>query len=389
MESGLDRVLAGEDAPLRGKRLALLTNQSAVTRDLEPISVAMAERFEVVKLFAPEHGLYGIAQDQVAVGGGRDPLTGVPVVSLYGATEASLSPRPEDLEEIDLLVYDIQDVGVRYYTFVYTLALAMRACKAAGKGVLVLDRPNPITGIAVEGNVLDPAHASFVGLFPIPVRHGMTSGELARLFNEAFGIGCALEVISMKGWRREMWFDETGLPWVQPSPNMPTLDTATVYAGTCLLEGTNVSEGRGTTRPFEIVGAPWIEDPGALAAELNAGRIPGVRFRPLFFEPTFHKWQGTPCGGVQLHVTNRDLFPPFTAGIFLIETIRRRSPHDFAWRTEPYEFGGDRLAFDMLCGTTRIREAIEDGIPFRRIAEAWKGDLAAFQRLREEFLVYS
>jgi uncharacterized protein YbbC (DUF1343 family) len=282
----------------------------------------------------------------------------LPVFSLYGETEDSLHPTPEALSLLDVLVVDLQDVGARYYTFVYTMAYCLEACARLGKRVIVCDRPNPLNGVTVDGPLLEPAYASFVGRFPLPVRHGRTIGELAEQWNREQEWGADLTVIPMTGWDRAMWFDQTGLPWAPPSPNMPTLDTATVYPGGCLIEGTNLSEGRGTTRPFEIVGAPWL-DGRAVAAALNKQGLPGVHFRPIQFVPTFHKHAGQACEGVFVHVTNRDAFHAFDVYVRLIAVARRLAPTSFAWRTEPYEFVRDRLAFDLLCGTDRIRRAIE------------------------------
>jgi len=353
---------------LGGARVGLLAHQASILPDLSYLPDRLLDHpaVRLVALFGPEHGLAGAAQDQVGVG--RSVYRGAPVCSLYGKTEADLQPTPESLAGIDTLVVDLQDVGARYYTFIYTMAYCLEACAAAGKRVIVCDRPNPLNGVAVEGPVLEPAFASFVGRFPLPVRHGKTIGELARQWNREQGWNAELLVLPCSGWDRRMWFDETGLPWAPPSPNMPTLDTATVYPGGCLVEGTNLSEGRGTTRPFEIAGAPWL-DGRALAAELNALALPGVHFRPISFVPTFHKFAARTCEGVFVHVVDRDAFRPFDAYLHLIAAARRQSRRDFAWRTEPYEFVSDRLAFDLLCGTDRIRREIE-------AATAFKNDLS-------------
>ncbi len=357
---------------VRGARIGLLCHPASVDRDLRHAAERLADAgAEVVRLFAPEHGATGGAQDMVPVDEGRDPVTGLPVVSLYGDTEDTLAPRPEHLEGLDALVVDLQDVGARYYTFAATAIRALAPCAAAGVRAIACDRPNPLGGNLVEGNTVEPAYRSFVGELPVPQRHGMTIGELVRFAARVRGIEADLEVVPCEGWHREEDFPATGLPWVLPSPNMPTPDTALVYPGTCLLEGTNLSEGRGTTRPFEIVGAPWL-DPRALVAALEAEALPGVRFRPLVFVPTFHKHAGKPCGGIQLHVFDRRAFRPVLTGLAVVIAARRLAPERFAWRTEPYEFVSDRLAFDLLAGTGAWRQAIEEGASAREIAAGFR-----------------
>jgi uncharacterized protein YbbC (DUF1343 family) len=345
------------------------------------------ERLRLVRLFGPEHGLRGEAQDMEPVPGGTDPGTGLPVSSLYGADPASLRPRPEDLEGLDAIVCDLQDVGSRYYTFVYTMAYVMEAAVLAGLPVVVLDRPNPIGGAAVEGPVLEEPLASFVGRYPLPVRHGMTPGELARLFNEAFGIGCDLRVVPLAGWKRRMRFEQTGLPWVAPSPNMPTPATAQVYPGGCLVEGTNLSEGRGTTRPFELVGAPWLPA-RPLAEALSREVAPGAFVRATSFRPGFHKHAGRSCEGVQVHVADPGTFRPFAAYLALLREARRLAPGAFDWRREPYEFESHRLAIDLLLGRADLRPMLEAGAPLAEMEAAWARDLDAFGELRRRFLIY-
>jgi uncharacterized protein YbbC (DUF1343 family) len=291
------------------------------------------------------------------------------------------------LAGVDTLVIDLQDVGARYYTFVWTAALAMRACARAGVRVIVLDRPNPLGGVHVEGNVPDPAFASFVGLYPLPARHGMTIGEIAAYLHATHALGCQLTVVPMRGWRRAMTWEETGLPWVPPSPNMPTVDTARVYPGGCLFEGTNLSEGRGTTRPFEWVGAPYL-DAHAFAKALDAAGLPGVRFRPARFIPTFHKWAGQLCGGVQIHVTDPARFTPFVTGLAIVATARRVGGRRFAWRKPPYEFERDKLPIDILLGTDAIRRAIEGARTLAAIEASWQPALRRWLTARERFLAY-
>jgi uncharacterized protein YbbC (DUF1343 family) len=384
--TGLDRLPATHLSRVRGRRIGLLCHQASVNRDLDHAVdlIGSIRGARLVALFAPEHGLTGAAQDHAPIATTRDPASRLPVHSLYGGRRAPTAPM---LAGLDALVCDLQDVGARYYTFVWTMALAMGACARAGVRMIVLDRPNPLGGARVEGNVLDPRFASFVGLYPLSVRHGMTIGELALYLNSRHGLRCDLDVIPMSGWRRAMLWEETGLPWVPPSPNMPTPDTARVYPGACLIEATNLSEGRGTTRPFEWVGAPFI-DAKDLAGALNAEGLPGVSFRPCRFRPTFHKWKGRACGGVQLHVTDRRRFKPYVTGLVLIATVLHLYPRHFRWRKPPYEFERRQLPIDILCGTDRIRRQIEAKHPLAQIEAAWQPALHAFVRSRQPYLLY-
>ena len=291
------------------------------------------------------------------------------------------------LAGVDALIFDVQDVGARYYTFIYTMLHALQACARHRRRLVVLDRPNPLGGVALEGNVLEPEYRSFVGMHPLPPRHGMTVGELALLFREELGLEAELQVVRMRGWRREMGFEDTGLPWVMPSPNMPTVDTAWVYPGGCLVEGTSLSEGRGTTRPFELVGAPWL-DPWRLARDLEKERLPGVRFRPTYFTPTFQKHAGRLCGGVQVHVTDRGRFASYLTYLLLIFHARRQDPARFAWRDPPYEYEHVKRPIDILYGSDAFRRAAEQGISPRRLAGGWKAELARFRRRRAQYLLY-
>jgi len=362
-------------------------------------------------LFGPQHGIAGEKQDNMIESGhGLDPMHGLPVHSLYSETR---SPTARMLEEIDMLLVDLQDVGTRVYTFEWTTALALEACAAAGKEVVVLDRPNPVGGEALEGNLVRPGYTSFVGLYPVPMRHALTLGELAALVNARMGradgaagtaatarpaprtdgIGircpgrCDLTVVPMQGWRRRMLFPDTGLPWVLPSPNMPTFDTALVYPGQVLLEGTNVSEGRGTTRPFEIFGAPWI-DTRAVRRRFERRRLPGLILRDHSFEPTFHKFQGTVCHGFQIHVTDRDDFRPYMTTLAILQDIVAVHRDQFAWKQPPYEYVTDRLPIDVLLGDPAVRAAIESGGDLRALERTWRSEIEAFRRESLPFRMY-
>jgi uncharacterized protein YbbC (DUF1343 family) len=384
VRTGLE-VILDNPAPLLGKRVGLITNPTGITSDYRHALDAMLDRgIRVTKVFGPEHGVRGTEQAGETPGSLIDPKTGIPLINLYGKQPQDMVPLFQD---VDVLVFDIQDVGTRFYTYIYTMAYAMEAAAIADKPFFVLDRPNPIGGDRVEGPVLDERFSSFVGLFPIPLRHGMTVGELALLFNEEFfpkqGKKKAnLTVVKMIGWKRHNRFEETGLPWVMPSPNMPTPDTATVYPGTGLIEATNLSEGRGTTRPFELIGAPYIEG-WKLADELNKAGLPGVRFREAYFTPTFSKYKDQAVGGVQVHVENPEAFDPILTGLTIIEKTKKLYPDKFAWREsrEPYWM-------DKLTGTDRIRKWIDEGVPAREITARWKEELNNFKALRDKYLLY-
>lgn len=387
MKPGLDVVFERYRGLVRGKRIGLIVNPASVNRTFQHASdlFLASPDCHLVALFGPQHGLSSTTQDNmIEWEGGRDERTGLPVYSLYGATRI---PTEEMVRDVDVLVCDLPDVGTRVYTFAATMANCMIAARQYDKEMIVLDRPNPIGGVQVEGGLVEPGFESFVGMFPIPLRHGMTMGELALLFNEAFGIGCRLSVVPMDGWQRQMWYDQTGLPWIMPSPNMPTLDTATVYPGTVLVEGTLLSEGRGTTRPFELIGAPFI-DPYRLVKQLAGEKLPGVFFRPCFFAPTFQKHQGKVCGGVQIHVLDRQQFKPVITGIALLKTIHRLYPDQFAWRQPPYEYVYDKLPFDVIAGSDRLRQQIVADIPLAEIEASWQSDLTRFLEMRRPYLLY-
>ncbi len=383
-------VLAGRRfRPLAGRRVGLVCNPTAVTRDLVHAADLLhrAPGVRLSALFGPEHGVRGDVQYMAPVAGGLDPGTGVPVHSLYGETAASLRPSRALLEGLDVLVFDVQDVGSRYYTYQATMMLCMEAAAEARIAFVVLDRPNPIGGALIEGPRLRPGFESFCGLHDLAVRHGMTVGELAHLFRAERRLDLELEVVECRGWRRGALFRDTGLPWVFPSPNMPTPETALVYPGACLLEGTNLSEGRGTTRPFELLGAPWL-DAGRLADDLARERLPGVRFRPVSFVPTWDKHAGVRCHGVEIFPTDPARFRPFRTGIAAVIHARAQEPGRFAWRTEPYEFVSGVLAFDLLCGSSREREAIESGATVSDVGRALEPEEREFSRRRADHLRY-
>ena len=388
VQLGLERLLEEVPVALRRARVGLICNQASVDHGFRHAADLVHSHTDINlrALFGPQHGIRGDVQDNmIETGHGVDRKTGLPVHSLYSETR---EPTDAMLQDIDALIFDMQDVGCRIYTFVYTLANCMRAARRLGKKVIVCDRPNPINGAGIEGNILEPEYASFVGQFPLPTRHGMTVGELARMFNEHFNIGCDLEVIPMVGWKREFWHDDTNAPWVMPSPNMPTLDAATVFPGTVHFEGTQVSEGRGTTKPFELIGAPYI-DPDDYADALNQLGLPGVFFRSCVFQPTFQKHCGVSCGGVQIHVTDRDSFKPWVTGIAMAKFAHDMYPNEFRWKEPPYEYVFDKNPFDVISGTAKIREAFEQGIELDAIEEETKAPLAEFKKLREAYLLYT
>ena len=372
---------------LRGARVGVVCNHASVDRGFVHIvdRLARADGVRLAAIFGPQHGFRSDVQDNMIETPHRDdPARRVPVYSLYSETR---EPTAEMLRGVDVLVIDLQDIGARIYTYIYTMANCLRAAARHGVHVIVTDRPNPIGGVDIEGARLDPAYESFVGQFPIPMRHGMTIGELAWLFNDRFGIGASLEIAPMDRWHRGMYADETGLPWVMPSPNMPTLETALVFPGTVLFEGALLSEGRGTTRPFELVGAPWI-DAERFASAMNEQALPGAYFRPAMFEPTFQKHAKQACGGCQIHILDREAFRPVRTGVALLATFRRLAPEQFAWREPPYEYEQQKLPIDILAGSDTLRRQIESGAPLAAIVASWRDDEQAFRELRKPFLLY-
>jgi len=384
---GLEILLAEKYSLIRGSRVGLICNPASVDHHFRHAADLLYSHTAVnlTALFGPQHGIRGETQDNMIEWEGfRDPRTGVMAHSLYGEFR---KPTEEMLGDVDVLVFDLQDVGTRVYTFIYTMALAMEAAREFGKRFVALDRPNPIGGLAIEGATLEPGHESFVGMYPLPMRHGMTVAEIARMFNEEFKIGCDLEVVPMRGYRREFWFNDADSPWVIPSPNIPTPETAKVYPGTVYVEGTNISEGRGTTRPFEINGAPYA-DSFQVAEYLNGLDLPGVHFRPHSILPTFQKHAGRCCHGVQIHPLDREAFKPVVTGIALIKAFHDLYPDDFQWQSPPYEYVHDRLPFDVIAGTTKLREQIESGFSIEEIAASWRAGEEDFAERRKPYLLY-
>lgn len=385
---GLEQLAALPPSSLSGKRIGLLCNAASLDRRLMHASQILHECLgpQLRVFFSPQHGLFAERQDNMVESADRlDPWLQIPVFSLYSRTR---KPTREMFDLLDVLIVDLQDVGTRVYTFIYTMSYCMEAARAFDKKVIVLDRPNPIGGKLLEGNCLAPAWSSFVGRYPLPMRHGMTIGELALMFNQAFGIGCDLEIVPMQGWQRDMFFADTGRTWVAPSPNLPTPVSALVYPGQVIWEGTNISEGRGTTQPFELFGAPFIE-PGRLLDKLGGRRLAGAVLRPVEFEPTAHKWQGQVCRGFQLHVSDPALFRPYRTTLALLQAIIKYYPKQLSWKEPPYEYEYERLAIDLILGDQAIRRRLEDMQSIDALEASWSQDLEAFGKLRQGFLLYS
>jgi uncharacterized protein YbbC (DUF1343 family) len=386
---GSERLLESSvtSALLDGKRIGIVCHPASVDGELRHIADRLASHgpAKVGALFGPQHGFRSdVQENMIETDHAHDEIRRVPIYSLYSETR---DPTTEMLRGLDLLVIDLQDVGTRIYTYIYTMANCLAAARKHGLKVIVCDRPNPIGGVAVEGPMLRQGFESFVGQYPIPMRHGMTMGELATMFNDHFGIGAELEVVAMTGWRRDMYHEATGLPWVLPSPNIPTVETTVIYPGTVLFEGTNVSEGRGTTRPFELVGAPWVAAE-RFADSMTALGLPGTYFRPAVFEPTFHKHAAARCGGCQIHVLDRERFRPVETAVALVAAFRAADPERFRWRDPPYEYEHEKLPFDILAGSSELRQQIEADTSAREIARSWQGEVRAFMKTREQFLLY-
>ena len=386
MRAGIDRLLAGEADHLRGAACGLIVHPASVASDLTfSADALLGAGFDVRALFGPQHGARGEKQDNMIESEYyADPVTGLPVHSLYGETR---KPTPEMLDGLDALLFDLQDVGVRVFTFVWTMALSMEACAEAGVRFVVLDRPNPIGCHRREGPVLRAGFESFVGLHPVPLRHGLTCAELARWLNDVRGIACELEVIACEGLRRRMRWSDTGLPWVRPSPNLPTLGSCEVYPGTVLVEGTNLSEGRGTTQPFEFVGAPYL-DARAFVERLDGHALPGVRFRPCHFEPTFQKHAGTICGGAQLHVTDVERFQPVRTSVAILSAAKELAPEAFTWKSPPYEYEGTIAPIDILWGHSGLRTGVDAGATVDEVLHGVDHELTDFSDSVARFLLY-
>ncbi len=392
IQTGIERLLADPPSILQGKRLGLVANPASVAcpdgnRRFRSTRVLIADNYpdQLNILFSPQHGFFAEKQaDMVPSEGLIDPLLGIPVFSLYGETRM---PTQAMLEPIDVLIIDLQDVGTRVYTFISTMALCLQAARAHDKQVLVLDRPNPIGGNRIEGNCLKPEYASFVGMYPIPMRHGLTIGELALLFNDHFGIGCDLTVMPMAGWKRKMLFQDTGLPWIPPSPNLPTPTSALVYPGQVLWEGTNISEGRGTTQPFEVFGAPYL-DTARLEAWIPNDKLAGVHLRALAFEPASDKWEKRLCHGFQLHIVDAGRYRPYRTTLTLLQAVVSLHPEMFQWKSPPYEYEFEKLPFDLITGDPLIRRAMEDMDPLQDLEKTWAEELKCFEEIRRPFLLY-
>ncbi|MBT3218007.1 MAG: DUF1343 domain-containing protein [Proteobacteria bacterium] len=391
MRCGLE-VLLEDPSALMGANVGLCCNHTSVDHQFRhAIDLLVYGGVNLKRLLGPEHGVRATAQDMEEVGEVTDSVTGLPTVSLYGRTSASLHPQPDTLSDLDILLFDIQDIGARYYTYQATLGFLMEVAGTVDTEVWVLDRPNPIDGVHVEGNVVEDGFASFVGAYPIAIRHGMTVGELAGYFRRFCDVECETKVVKCEGWSRELWFDQHDLPWVYPSPNMPTLETATIYPGMCLVEATNLSEGRGTTKPFHLVGAPWI-DPRRFARLCDQGAaeagLEGVCFRPAAFKPGFQKHANVNCGGVEVHVVNRLALNSTLLGMVVLEAALRCDEEHFGWRTEPYEFVSDPPAIDLLTGSAEYRRALESLRSVREVLDGWEGARGAFLHRRSECLLY-
>lgn len=385
--TGIERLIAEPPGWLKGRRFGLLCNHASVAHGLVHSKDLLSERCpgKLVALFTPQHGLFGEKQDNMVESyHGVDKALGIPVFSLYSD---SRRPSMEQLAGLDLLLVDLQDVGCRVYTFIWTLYLAMQACAEAGVAVAVLDRPNPVGGEAIEGNLLKNDCSSFVGMAMIPMRHGMTIGELAGFFADQAGLDLELHVVPMLGWKRSMYFEDTGLVWVWPSPNMPTVETAKVYPGQVVFEATNISEGRGTTRPFEVFGAPFL-DLDTIVDTVSRWDLGGFYLRRQYFEPTFHKWAGRSCGGFQLHVTNRSRFKPYVTSLALVSLFKRLHPDAFEWKPPPYEYEYQRLPADLIIGDRSVRHAVEQGAGPVELEDMWSEELAGFHELRRGWLLY-
>jgi uncharacterized protein YbbC (DUF1343 family) len=383
---GIDVLSADHFKLLNGMKIGLCSNISACNSQLQPTMILFEHQrnFTLDVVFTPEHGLFGALQDQKKSSDFFDKKKNIKIHSLYGKR---LAPDITAIKKLDCIVIDLQDIGTRYYTFSWSAVLLIQQCALLKKKIIILDRPNPLNGVTLEGPVLEPRFSSFVGLYPIPVRHGLTLGELCTLISAEFNIPVDITVVKMKLWQRHYYFDDTKLPWTMPSPNMPGLSTALVYPGMCLVEGTNVSEGRGTTRPFETIGAPWI-DPFLLVASLKKETVPGVQVRPTFFIPTFNKYKNELCGGLHIYVHNRKKFNSVLTGLTIIKIIKKLYPDKFRWRTPPYEFEKKKFPFDILIGNEWVRRALNRTEPIAEMRKKWMKELMGFKKIRKKYLLY-
>ncbi len=387
VQTGLERFVASPPKWIAGNRIGLLCNPASVDRHFHHARDLINRQFpgQLKALYSPQHGFYAEKQDNMVESNDMiDPVLNIPVFSLYGRIRV---PGKKMFDPIDILIVDLQDVGTRVYTFIYTMSHCMEAAKSYGKKVLVLDRPNPVNGAIIEGNCLSPEYASFVGRYPIPMRHGLTIGELSLLFNNEYGIGSDLEVVPMKGWNRAMFFRDTGLPWVPPSPNLPAPTSAMVYPGQVLWEGTNVSEGRGTTQPFEIFGAPFI-DTDLVLSHLGGNRLPGATLRQIVFEPTSNKWEGDPCNGFQIHITDPNELKPYMTTLRLLQAVSFLHKNHFKWKPPPYEYEYKQLPIDLIIGDNEIRQRIEYQDEIDEIEKSWGKDLDRFIKTSRKFHLY-
>lgn len=387
IQVGLDVLIQDESIDFAGKRIGYLSNQASVDCNLMQGRILLQKKFgsRLTTLFSPQHGFYSEKQDNMIESDHTvDDVTGLPVYSLYGDHRR---PTPGMMTDLDLLIIDLVDVGTRVYTFMYTMAYCMEVAAELGKEIVVLDRPNPIGGVKIEGNILQSDWSSFVGMYPIPMRHGLTFGELARFINKEFGIEADLEVIPLVGWERSMLFRQTKFPWVAPSPNMPTPETALVYPGQVIWEGTSVSEGRGTTLPFELVGAPYWEH-GPFGDVVSEHELPGCFLRPVFFEPTSGKWGGQTCSGFQIHVTDPETFLPYRTSLALLQAAILLYPDQFSYKQPPYEYEYERLPMDLILGDQSIRLQLEAGVPVADIEKEYQDDLTKFDTLRKKYFLY-
>ncbi|MBW1750447.1 MAG: DUF1343 domain-containing protein [Deltaproteobacteria bacterium] len=384
---GIEQLVSSTPSFLAGKRLGLLCNQASTDRHFTHSRDLILQAFpgQLTCLFSPQHGFFSEKQDNMIESGHSiDSVSGLSIFSLYGETR---KPLPAMFEDLDILLIDLQDVGTRVYTFIWTVVYCLQTAAETGKKVVILDRPNPVGGHIVEGNLLKSRCRSFVGLYEIPMRHGLTMGELAQLCNRDMKIGAELEVVKMQGWQRRMFFSDTGFPWVFPSPNMPTPLTALVYPGQVIWEGTNISEGRGTTLPFELVGAPFIDHQQVLE-KISTISLPGCLLRSIVFEPTSGKWAGQRCPGFHVHVTEKDGFLSYRLSLALLQALLDLYPEEFSYKPPPYEYEFEQLPMDMIMGDRELRTALEDGVDILELEQSWQQELAGYDELRRSVFLY-